>query len=272
MIIPLLFSSILSDFLLVDLLFNGQLSSSEQCDNLTDNHLKEFHSQWLSCNSSLFCSNDFLHHYLTYLPFSSSYLKIYLHRDDSLFDFYIYLSSNRKEWNLIEMNLPLEDQESLFIHLVFNDIHSIILTVILYLISLIFFVKNLLFILTILQQIFLTMICTWMIYHSFCQFPLVILNATSLIFYLVLILLDSALWYTCWGVNHHRKDDCPIERIIESLSIQIFYYILPKTLTAMIVLIITYSNQIIALQYSTFFAFLLLIISFLISFILYPGK
>lgn len=170
------------------------------------------------------------------------------------------------------MNFPFEDQQILFLHLLFNDIYSIVLTGLFYLISLILFVKNLLFILTILQQIFLTMICTWMIYHSFCQFPLMILNVTSGIFYLVLILLDSTLWYTCWIVNHHRRDDCPIQRIIESLSMQIFYYILPKNLTAMIALIITYSNQIIALQYSTFFAFLLLIISFFISFILYPGK
>lgn len=238
--------------------------------------MKDIHSQWLSCQSSS-CSNEYLQHYLSYVQ-SSSNLKIYLHLIDhanqsrDLIDLYNYLSFNRNEFTLIEMDLPLIDQEYLFSYLLTDHFLFILLTLILYLICLIFFVKNLVFLLTILQQIFLTLICTWTIYQTIFHLPLTILTSTSLIFYFILMLLDSSLWYTCWFVNHHRRDDCPIEQLIESLLIQIFYYILPKNLTAMIVLIITYSNQIIAFQYCTIFAFLLLIISFLLSFLLYPGK
>jgi hypothetical protein len=47
---------------------------------------------------------------------------------------------------------------------------------------------------------------------------------------------------------------------------------MPKTLTAIIALVITYTNQIIAVQCFTVFSFLLISISFLISFTLYPGN
>jgi hypothetical protein len=99
-----------------------------------------------------------------------------------------------------------------------------------------------------------------------------ILNYTSVTLYLFIILIDSFLWYTCWFVNDHRRDDGTINRTIENLLTQTFFYLVPKNLTAIILLVITYTNQIIALQCFTVFSFLLLSISFLISFTLYPGK
>ncbi len=264
--------------ILVDLLFDGDFISSEQCDNLTLNQFEEYYSQWLTCNSSL-CSNTRLHHYLLHVK-SSSIFKIYLNipndtnKRDNLINLYdnFHYYQYEDQYHIINMNFDSNDEEYLFYHFLQNNLPLIYLTIILYFICLILFVKNLFFILIIIQHIFLTLIITWSIYNSFLHFPLTILNLTSLTLYFFILLIDSFLWYTCWFVNNHRRDDCTINRIIENLLTQTFYYLLPKNLTAMIALVITYSNQIIALQCFTVFSFLLILISFLISFTLYPGK
>ena len=85
------------------------------------------------------------------------------------------------------------------------------------------------------------------------------------------MLIDSFLWYVCWFTNSHRRDDCTINRIIEDLLTQTLYYLVPKNLAAIIVLVITYISQIIVIQSFTVFSCLLLLISIFISFILYPG-
>jgi hypothetical protein len=257
------------------------LTSSDQCENLTLNQLEEYHSQWLTCNSSL-CSNTRLRHYLLHAKSSSSLsiFKIYLNilNDANKIEHLINLYDNlhqyqyENQYRIIDINFDSNDEEILFHHFLRNHFPLIYLTIILYFICLILFVKNLFFIFIIIQHIFLTLFCTWSIYHSFFHFPLTILNYTSLTLYLFILLIDSFLWYTCWFVNNHRRDDCTINRIIENLLTQTFYYLLPKNLTAIIALVITYSNQIIALQCFTVFSFLLILISFLISFTLYPGK
>lgn len=99
-----------------------------------------------------------------------------------------------------------------------------------------------------------------------------ILNYISLTLFFFLILIDSFLWYSCWSINKNRRDDCTIQRIIENLLTQTFFYLMPKNLTAIIALVITYTNQIIAIQYFTVLAFLFIFISFFISFTLYPGN
>jgi hypothetical protein len=150
--------------------------------------------------------------------------------------------------------------------------YLILLTISLYFVCLLLFVKNFFFILMIIFHIFLTFSLCFIIYFYLFHFPITILNYTSLTLYLFLILIDSFLWYTCWFINNHRRDDCTIHRIIENLLTQTFFYLMPKNLTAIIALVITYTNQIIAIQCFTVLAFLLILISFFISFTLYPGK
>jgi len=170
------------------------------------------------------------------------------------------------------MNFDSNDEQILFNNFLKNNFPLICLTIILYFLCLLLFIKNLFFILIIIQHIFLTIIFTFTIYIYLFHFPITILNYTSITLFFFIILIDSFLWYTCWFINNHRRDDCTINRIIENLLTQTFYYILPKNLTAIIALVITYTNQIIALQCFTVFSFLLILISFFISFTLYPGK
>ena len=245
---------------------------------MTLSQLEDYHSQWLACNSSI-CSNPRLRYYLPHIQ-SSSIFKIYLHitNDTHQIENLIHLYENlhnyhhANQFHIIDLKFNTNDEQSLFHHLLHNHLPLLYLTFSLYLLSLLFFVKNLFFILIILQQIFLTLICTWTIYTSFFHFPMTILNYTSITLYLFIVLIDSFLWYTCWFVNNHRRDDCPIHRMIENLLTQTFYYLLPKNLTAILALVITYSNQIIALQCFTIFSILLIAISFLLSFTLYPGR
>ena len=90
----------------------------------------------------------------------------------------------------------------------------------------------------------LTFLSSILIYSNLFHFPITILNYTSLTLYLFLMLIESLLWYTCWFNNKNRRDDCPIQRIIENLLTQTLFYLIPKYLTAIIILIITYINQI----------------------------
>jgi len=264
--------------ILVDLFFDGQFISLDQCENLTLNHLEEYHSQWLLCNSSE-CSNTRLHHYLNHLQ-SSSIFKIYINieNDSNKTENLIYLYNNfsnyqyDNKYHMIHINFDSNDEQILFNYFLYNNVSLICITFTLYVLCLLLFVKNVFFIIIILQHIFLTIVCTFSIYIYLLHFPITILNYTSIILYFFIILIDSFLWYTCWFVNNHRRDDCTINRIIENLLTQTFYYLLPKNLTAIIALVITYTNQIIALQCFTVFSFLLILISFFISFILYPGK
>ena len=63
-------------FNLVDLLFDGNFTSSEQCDNLTFEQLENYRAQWSLCNTSL-CSNNRLHYYLKHLQASSIFKNLY---------------------------------------------------------------------------------------------------------------------------------------------------------------------------------------------------
>jgi hypothetical protein len=262
----------------VSLLLNGSLISSDKCENVTLDQVEEYRSQWLSCNSSL-CTNDHLHHYLSHLK-SSSTFKMYINIEndtnkiENLISLYDHLHNYQYEdkFYLIHMNFDSNDEQFIFNHLLQYNLPFVYLIISLYILCLLLFVKNIFFILIIILQIFITFIYSFMIYVYVFHFPLTILHYTSITLYLFIILIDSFLWYTCWFVNNHRRDDCTINRIIENLLTQTFYYIVPKNLTAIIVLVITYTNQIIALQCFTVFSFLLISIYFFISFTLYPGK
>jgi hypothetical protein len=141
-----------------------------------------------------------------------------------------------------------------------------------YIVCLSLFVKNFFFIFIVLVHLILTCGLSLLIYRSWLHLPWTILNWTSIVLYFILTLIDSFLWYVCWHNNNHRRDDCTIKRIIENLLTQAFFYIMPKNLTAIIALTITYTNQIVALQCFTMFALLLIVMSFVMSFTLYPGK
>ncbi|CAF1520852.1 unnamed protein product, partial [Adineta steineri] len=260
----------------VSLLFDGYLNSLEQCENLTLNQLNEYYLQWSTCNTSQ-CSNHRLHHYLKHIE-SSLTFKIYINienntnKNKQLIYFYNNLRyyQYKNNFSLTHVNFDFNDEQILFKYLLQSNSIFIYLTIILYILCLILFVKNIFFIFIILIHIFLTILSSFIIYIYIFHFPITILNYTSITLYLFIILIDSFLWYTCWFVNNHRRDDCTINRIIENLLTQTFYYLVPKNLTAICVLVITYTNQIIALQCFTVFAFLLLSISFFISFTLYP--
>ncbi|UJR22262.1 hypothetical protein I4U23_025323 [Adineta vaga] len=256
----------------VSLLFGDSFYSETQCENLTLIQFEEYQTEWLSCNSSL-CSNHRLHHYLQHLR-SSSIFKIYLNIENStqLLSFYDYLQtvSFPSTFSLIHTNFIFQNEEILLQHLLYRYSPFLIITILLYIFCLLLFVKNLFFVFIIILHIFQTIVFTFLIYLYLLHFPMTILNYTSITLYLFITFIDSFLWYTCWFVNNHRRDDCTINRIIENLLTQTFYYILPKNLTAILILIITYTNQIIALQCFSVFSILLIVISFFISFTLYP--
>lgn len=263
---------------LVSLLLGGAFRSIAQCEEITLSQLQDYRSLWSSCNSSQ-CSNTRLHHYLQYLPSSSTfkiYLSVRLHgtKPVHLLQFYDHLRHHPKEkaFRLTHIEFDSHQEQILFKHLLQRHAPFVYVTVILYLVCLLLFVKNLFFIFVIIIHIFQTIVFTSLIYVYVLHLPITILNCTSIAMYLFIILIDSFFWYTCWFVNNHRRDDCTINRIIENLLTQTFYYLVPKNLTAMIILIITYTNQIIALQSFSVFSCLLLAISFFISFTLYPGK
>lgn len=260
--------------LLVGFLFDDQWKSSEQCDNITEEQLLNFHQQWLTCQNS--CSNMKLMHYLSTLD-SNSIFKIFLsiegnssqliHLYEHLFQYHYEDYFILKSWNF-----NLHDEEILLGNLLEKNSSLIYLTLIFYILSLIFFVKNFFFIFILVLHILSTTLLSFLIYDYFLHLPFAILNINSFILYLFLVLIDAFLWYSCWFINHHRRDDCTIQRIIENLLTQTFFYILPKNLTAIIVLVITYTNQILAIQYFIALAFLFIGISFFISFTIYPGK
>ena len=215
----------------------------------------------------------------TYLSHLNSFLtfKIYFSIENNstkLIHFYENLYSYQIHSNFFfkSIHFDLNNEEILLNYFFTKNSLLIYLTISLYLFCLFFFVKNTFFILIILFHILLTYSSYLIFYIYLFHFPITILNLTSLIFFLFLILIDAYLWYSCWFSNNHRRDDCTIQRIIENLVTQTFYYLLPKNLTAIIALVITYTNQIIAIQCFTMTAFFLISISFLISFTLYPGK
>lgn len=262
-------------FFLVGLLFGNQFISSEQCDNITQNEFKEYHQEWLSCKSSS-CLNLKLRKYLTYLE-SSLIFKIYVSiENDKTKLLHLYDNINNYQFEqtfyLKFLQFDLNDEEILLNYFLGKNHYFIYITIGLYFFCLLLFVKNLFFILIITLHILLTFFSCFIIYSHLFHFPITILNYTSLTLYLFLILIDSFLWYACWFINNHRRDDCTIQRIIENLVTQTFFYLIPKNLTAIIALVITYTNQIIAIQYFTVFSFLLILISFFISFTLYPGN
>ncbi|CAF1172578.1 unnamed protein product [Rotaria sordida] len=260
----------------VSLLFDGHFISLEQCENLTLNQLEDYHSKWLSCNSSL-CSNYQLHHYLKYLQ-SSSTFKIFINIENNINKtenlLYLYNNLYNKQYNnqfyLIHINFDSYNEQFMFYYFLRTNLPLLCLTISFYILCLLLFIKNIFFILIIILHIYITILLSSIIYIYLFHFPLVILNCTSITLYLFIIFIDSFLWYTCWFVNNHRRDDCTINRIIENLLTQTFYYLVPKNLTAIIILVITYTNQIIVLQCFTVFSFLLITISFFISFTLYP--
>lgn len=249
--------------------------SPEQCDKITENQFNKYHQEWLSCQSLSSCKNVKLETYLTYLE-SSFTFKIYVSIDNKTKLVHLYESmydyKDRDIFDLKFINFDLNDENIIFNH-DFEKNHSFIyLTTCLYIICLILFIRNLFFIITVIFHIVLTFCSCFIIYNYLFHFPITILNYTSIVFYLFFILIDSFLWYTCWFINKHRRDDCTVQRIIENLLTQTFFYLIPKHLTAIIALAITYTNQIIALQCFTVLTFLLISISLFISFTLYPGN
>ena len=260
-------------FNLVDLLFDGNFISLEQCDNLTLKQMEYYHAQWSLCNTSL-CPNSRLHYYLKYLQ-ASSIFKIYISIENYTDEIYYLINfdnySYENKFHLVNINFDSKSEEFLFNYFFQINLPFLYATIALYILCLILFVKNMFFILTILLHIFITIICTFIIYAYLFNFPMLILNYTSVTLYLFIILIDSFLWYVCWFTNSHRRDDCTINRIIEDLLTQTLYYLVPKNLAAITVLVITCISHISAIQYFAIFSCLLLFISIFVSFILYPG-
>ena len=205
-------------------------------------------------------------HFKIFLSIDSNSSQL-IHLYENLFQYHY-----KDLFTLISWDFNIHDEEILLGHLLTKNTSLIYLTLIFYFLSLIFFVKNFFFIFIIVLHILSTSLLSILIYDSLLHLPFTILNVNSAILYLFLVLIDAFLWYSCWFINHHRRDDCTIQRIIENLLTQTFFYILPKNLTAIIVLVITYTNQVLAIQYFTVLAFLLIWISFFISFTIYPGK
>ncbi len=239
--------------------------------------MEEYHREWLSCKlSASSCLNIKLKKYLTYLE-SSLIFKIYVAIENDktkLLNLYDNIHSYKFQeiFYLKFLHFDLNDEEILLNYFLEKNHYFIYITICLYFVCLLLFVKNLFFILIITFHILLTFFSCLIIYSYLLHFPITILNYTSLTLYLFLILIDSFVWYACWFSNHHRRDDCTVQRIIENLLTQTFFYLIPKNLTAIIALVITYMNQIIAIQCFVVFAFLFILISFFISFTLYPGK
>lgn len=260
---------------LVGLLFDEKFDAIEQCHNVTLNQLETYRSLWTSCNSST-CPNAHLHHYVEYVQ-SSSMFKIYINIEnntENLIDLYksLYNKEYEQKFQLIQVNFDLNSELILFNYLIQINLPLLGLTISLYVLFLLLFVKNIFFVVIIIVHIFITILSSLLIYVYLLQLPLVILNCASIILYLFIIFIDSFLWYTCWFVNNHRRDDCTMHRMMKNLLTQTFYYSVPKNLVAIITLVITYTNQIIVLQCFTVFSFLLISISFFVSFTLYPGK
>ena len=214
--------------------------------------------------------------YLTYLN-SNSIVKIFLSIENNTKQI-IQLYENLLHYHYKDIftfksfHFDLNNEEILLQYLLGKNSSLIYLTIVFYLVSLIFFVKNFFFIFIILFHLLATVLTSFLIYSTFLHLPLTILNSTSFTLYVFLVLIDAFLWYSCWFNIHHRRDDCTIQRIIENLLTQTFFYLIPKNLTAIIVLVISYTTQIIAMQYFIVLAILFIFISFLISFIIYPGK
>ncbi|CAF0851191.1 unnamed protein product [Adineta ricciae] len=260
----------------VTLLFHDKFTSSDQCDNLTQDEFHDYSEQWSTCSSSSWCSNSKLKTYLTYLK-SPITFKVYISIENNLSNL-VHLYEHIHNYHLRDIlylkyfHFDSNHEDLLFSYYLQTNEMLLYLTIILYLLCLFFFVKNLFFILIITLHIFLTILSCYLIYFHLLHFPITILNYTSITLYLFLLIIDSFLWSTCWFLNNHRRDDCTIERIIDNLLTQTFLYIIPKNLTAIIALVITFTNQVIAMQCFIVFSFLLILISFLISFTLYPAS
>ena len=228
-------------FFPVALLFNHRLLSFEQCDNITQNEFDEYYRQRLSCqSSSSSCKNLKLQKYLTYLE-SSLIFKIYISIENDKtkllrpYD-YIYNDKYQNIFSLKLIDFDLNNEEILANYFLEKNFCLIYFTICLYFICLLFFVQNLFYFLIVIFHILLTFSSCSIIYYYFLHFPMTILNYTSFTLYLFLILIETFLWYTCWFNSKHRRDVCTIQRIIENLITQTFFYLLLKTLTNIIIL------------------------------------
>ena len=252
---------------------NFQLTTSNQCENLTENHLNEFSHRWSTCQSS--CSNEQFQKYLTYIK-TNSLIKFYLsigNDSNNLLNFYERILSEQfpDSIQLKSLYFNIEHEEILLKQLFMKNILLIYSTIIIYCFCLLIFVKSFFLIFIVFLHFFFALSLTLITYIYLFHFPLTILNLTSSSLALYLMIFDAFVWYSCWFNSHHRRDDCTVQRIIENLITQTFFYLIPKNLAAIIILVITYTNQIIALQCFTIGMFFFISISFLISFILYPG-
>lgn len=253
----------------------GLLLTNNTCNEITDELYDKIFQQWQTCQSS--CSNKDLENYLS--KFSSSrrfsiYLSLEIYREkiSDLYESFVN-DVDQNDFHFVAIHIKDgEEKDFLFVYLLKKNCWWILLTFICYLFCLIIFVKNFFLLFTIFLHFLLSTSMALIIYRLCLHLPWTVLNVTSLILYLIILLIDSFLWYACWFNNNHRRDDCPIQRIIENLLTQAFFYLMPKNLTAIIALVITYSNQIIALQCFTVLSLFLIGFSSLISFILYPGK
>lgn len=249
---------------------------NETCEDIDDNQYEIYLNEWKTCQSS--CSNKDLEHYLHSSLSTARRFSIYLAVEKNwpkLFHLYEYLTDAFDQADLSFVAIHIKDGEEenvLFLYLLGKNLHLILISIICYLLCLMIFVKNFFLIFTILLHFVLSTSSTLIIYRLFFDLPWTILNVTSVVLFMIILLIDSFLWYACWFNNNHRRDDCPIQRIIENLLTQAFFYLMPKNLTAIIALVITYTNQIIALQCFTVLSLLLITLSFAISFIVYPGK
>lgn len=174
---------------------------------------------------------------------------------------------NDIRWNFDQIN-----EEIYFVYLVRSNIFHLLLTSFLYFVSLLLFAKNLFFVFIVVCHLMVTFLWSTIIYFNVLHFPLTILNWSSLSLSLVLIFFDAFLWYTSWFISDHRRDDCTIHRTLENLLTQTFYYLVPKTIVTILILIVTFASRIIALRCFNIFALILIVNSLIVSFIIYPGK
>ena len=112
---------------LVGLVSNFQLTTSNQCENLTENHLNEFSHRWSTCQSS--CSNEQFQKYLTYIK-TNSLIKFYLsigNDSNNLLNFYERILSEQFPDSIQLKSLYFNiEHEEILVNL-FNNNHLLFL-------------------------------------------------------------------------------------------------------------------------------------------------
>lgn len=248
----------------------GESNSSTICEETTNEQIKSFEEKWKICRENVsLCSKIEAKIYLETIS-SFSELKIYFVWQKEIFDVKTRLKTD--ETFSFDWKFDKSGKEKFLVETIRSDSIYLTLTVGLYLISLLLMVKNIFFFLMVVLNFCFSLIWSSIIFLGVFQLPLTILNFSSLTTLVFVLFLDGVLWLKCWNATDHRRHDCTMQRKIENLLTQTFYFSLPKNFVSILILIISFNTRIIALQSFNVFTALLLFHSFILSFTLYPGK